>query len=458
MSSTESTAANPLLSLPVELWYHIIDRHPRTGEICRPLSLVCRSFRDFFQPLVFRSIIITARPSTPRDFEERFAFLQTERILAAIKRCRIQVTSYAHPRPTFLNHQAFHRIFPQLEFISFAALGFGTDHLPVLAKLQKVKEVRVKDCSLIPYEVQEILKFEHTTPEYPPFRIRHLKISGSFKPMFLYWLLLTQPDQLQSLAVHDSHRSELAMKADPSSPVFLNLRSLTVDRAQIRNWKSLKYFLSRCPMIRIIRINNVPADLADLTTEALSIPTLRALYASANVDLITPFTTGTDILDHVHFGAATSYLTWRAIQVLQGNGQTIRSLSFAITDLDAGHDPIGLLMSFPNLKALELRFSNPKLKSEFIDYVYDLLESPADSLPSTLEYLAIRFSATDGLAWQETLEPLVMDHSWSINFPELRYLEVSERNGSVYKYDHVRGQALEEVKFWDDLVQHQLGF
>ncbi|TFK60488.1 hypothetical protein BDN72DRAFT_965664 [Pluteus cervinus] len=316
------------------------------------------------------------------------------------------------------------------------------------------------ECSMTAKDVQEILKFRRT-PGYSPFRTRHLKISRSWKPMLPYWLPLIQPDQLRSLSIHDSQYSEFVMTSDwlssPSSPMFLNLLSLTVDRVQIRDWKRLKHFLSRCPVIRIVQIRNVPADLGDITTEAISIPTLRALYASANVDLIIPFTNGTEILEHVHFGAATSYLTWHAVQVLQGNGQMIQSLCFAITDIDAGHDPIELLMSFPNLKTLELGFSNPKRKSEFINYVYDLLESPAGLLPSTLEHLAIKFSATDGLPWQETFRPLVLDHSWSINFPRLCYLEIDERNGLAFRYDHVRGRVLKEVQLWDDVVQYQLG-
>ncbi|TFK74220.1 hypothetical protein BDN72DRAFT_854140 [Pluteus cervinus] len=194
-----------------------------------------------------------------------------------------------------------------------------------------------------------------------------------------------------------------------------------------------------------------------MATEPVSIPTLRALYAPANATLITPFISGTDILEHVHFGVATSYLIWRAIRVLQGHGQTIKSLSFVVTNISAAHDPIALLMSFPNLKAVELGFSNPKWKSKFVDYVYDLLENPALSFPSTLEHLAIKFSSMDGLALRDTLEPLVIDHRWAVTFPKLRYLELSERNGYGVRYDHVRGQILEEAQLWDDLVQYQLG-
>ena len=148
---SENTPTNPLLSFPLELWYHIVDLQPDPGELCRPLTLVCHSFRNFFQPLLFRTILIQILPGRHSLIEKQIAFLNTERILPAVRRCRVQHPwlGSASSHLTILGHAGFHPIFPQLEFISLSGLDFGDSDLPILARLQNVREVKLRECGLL---------------------------------------------------------------------------------------------------------------------------------------------------------------------------------------------------------------------------------------------------------------------------------------------------------------------
>ncbi|TFK66128.1 hypothetical protein BDN72DRAFT_844751 [Pluteus cervinus] len=461
MPNIESASTSPPFSLPLDLWHRTVDFHPCPSEICRPLSLVSHSFRDFFQPLVFRTVLIAIESSRNLDrLEEQLAFLQTERILPAIKRCRIQGPRYEPGLITseILDHPAFHRIFPQLEFISFTEIDFRVEEFKILAKLQNVKEIKLRLCGCLPRSAT--LRFE-ATPESPLLRVHHLRISAPLEDRLLYWLSLIRVDQLQSLALHNCFGSEINSYVNSSSSLspnnFSNLRSLLVDRHHMRG-DGLRSLLSRCPALRRFEVLNVPAGFKYLVrSEPIPIPTLHTLYASANDTLIMPFTTGMGMLQHVHFGAAHPQLVCEVLRVLRGNKHTLKSISFVVTSVDATHNPMELLMSFPNLKTLELGFSGPKHRREFYDCIYDLLANPELTFPSTLEHLAIKFTSMQGLAWQESIEPLVTKRSWAMTFSKLRYLEVSEKKGDAVRYDHIRGRVVEEVQLWDDVVQYQLG-
>ncbi|TFK66130.1 hypothetical protein BDN72DRAFT_161811 [Pluteus cervinus] len=207
-------------------------------------------------------------------------------------------------------------------------------------------------------------------------------------------------------------------------------------------------------MIRIIDMPDVVA-----INETISIPTLRALHGTANANLLKVVINGTDILQHVHLGVITPQSARECLQALLGKRQALKSLSLTIR-VSEGAMYLGIerLVLFPNLKALELGFTSPMHESDFVDNVYDLLSNPVITFPSTLEHFAIKFTSMQGIAWSESLQPLVIDNSWAANFPKLHYLELSEKEGYAVRYDHVRGKMTEEIQLWDDLVKSQLGF
>ncbi|TFK66132.1 hypothetical protein BDN72DRAFT_161898 [Pluteus cervinus] len=454
----EASVCKVFTKLPPELWDNIISSGTPnlSRQLCKPLSLVSHSFRDFFQPLLFSSInlFIPARANNP-DFLRCLEFLQAPRILNAIRRCTVRAIGPDFAESELLRHEGIGLILERVTAIEFISVIFGDSERDVFLRLKRVREIKLQGCSCSLFFTKKHLTRYPSPPagsKLPLLNIQRIQSERSWNSRVLaYWLSLTSSDALQHISVTEGHNSDVHPSFKKTQ--YRNVKEITTDT--FRDWTRFGELIACCPSITTLRITTAPRNKAP---QPWKIPLLRYYSGTSTVQAIEAVVLPNPSLVHIQLEKCNCFQMYRALAALtnsKGHRRGVQSISLKMVDMLTVNNPFELFKEFEDLRAVEVSVSDakPDDRKACVTALLKLLEQPTQRLPKTLEFLAFQISArlpsSNGVTpteWNE-LTDILGRVFWTQTHPFLSRIYVfdwdSEHGPSVRDaYDVRRGKWL----------------